>query len=391
MVRPQRRTMRILVAAVALARAAQDIDIFPEVRDFVEAHEAKATPSAPPHFDEFQGLERHGLLSGGSGASYVNRSCAYDKVRGFSARRVLLLTHSNASLFDVDERRVVSVLAHERNARFRGSVPTAEGLWVVTSPMGAERDELWLLGGKPGVVKKRLVIPGTYDAHDAVCVGDAFWLVDTFHGRVLKLKTPDAAADELEVLRELPAWSRDEHINQVGVSGKPKTEGHALLVGVHNRGRPSRIDMVPSPMISTSKRSLSGVGKGAHGMALWRSAYLVHLDSAASALSLLSLDKATYTHVWRAPAGTFLKGLAVIGDVAYFGASPESKSIKERLEVEVTLVAVDLAVALANVQGDQAGARRDPTVFRVPLAGRGLLNQVVAPNYVCAALGRVIQ
>ena len=115
-------------------------------------------------------------------------------------------------------------------------MPTAEGLWVVTSPMGAERDELWLLGGKPGVVRKRLVIPGTYDAHDAVCVGDAFWLVDTFHGRVLKLRTPDAGADELEVLRELPAWSRDEHINQVGVSGKPKTEGHALLVGVHARG-----------------------------------------------------------------------------------------------------------------------------------------------------------
>ncbi|KAH8095821.1 aspartyl/asparaginyl beta-hydroxylase [Aureococcus anophagefferens] len=382
--------MRILVAAVALARAAQDIDIFPEVRDFVEAHEAKATPSAPPHFDEFQGLERHGLLSGGSGASYVNRSCAYDKVRGFSARRVLLLTHSNASLFDVDERRVVSVLAHERNARFRGSVPTAEGLWVVTSPMGAERDELWLLGGKPGVVRKRLVIPGTYDAHDAVCVGDAFWLVDTFHGRVLKLKTPDAAADELEVLRELPAWSRDEHINQVGVSESPRPRAtRSSSASTTGAGRAASTWSLAHDLhvqaVALRRR------QGRDGMALWRSAYLVHLDSAASALSLLSLDKATYTHVWRAPAGTFLKGLAVIGDVAYFGASPESKSIKERLEVEATLVAVDLAVALANVQGDQAGARRDSTVFRVPLAGRGLLNQVVAPNYVCAALGRVIQ
>ena len=387
--------MALLVAGAAGEGA---VDVFPDVRDFMRAHGAVpagsgATPTSSsigdmPQFSPYRGLRTHGLLSGGSGASYAkDPNCAYAKVPGFGPRTLLLLTHSNASLFDVGAGRVSRVLLHSKDARFRGAVPTAEGLWLLASPVTSGHDELWLLaaaaggggGGGSGVrVARKLPVPGTGDAHDAVCTGKTFWLVDTIHGHVHKIETPTPTTKSLRVVRSIEAWSRGEHINQIGVSARPQTAGHAIFVGVHGRGRPSRIDTVAMPMINTKKESLSGLGKGAHGLVLWRNAYIVHLDSAANALALLDLETGDYAHVWNAPAGTFLKGLAVVGDVAYFGASPESASLTDRLSVQVTLVAVDLAAAK-----NRTGAT---TVFQAPLEGFGLLNQVVAPSYVCAAL-----
>lgn len=237
--------------------------------------------------ERLKGLKDLGLASGGSAAFYVEEAgCSLPGVPEFGRTTLLLLTHSNASLYDVETGQITGLL-YSRNARFRGAVPTPRGLWLLASPIEKKRDELWLLG-PGGAVANRLVVPSTYDAHDAVCTGDEFWVVDTFHGRVLKVATPSTDARNLTVLNAIDAWERGEHINQIGVSGKAQTRGHALVVGVHNRGQPSRLDVVPNPGLPKAAErmsSVSGVGKAAHGMALWKSKYLVHLDSAGSALS----------------------------------------------------------------------------------------------------------
>ena len=91
--------MALLVAGGAGEGA---VDVFPDVRDFMRAHGAGlagsgATPTSSsigdkPQFSPYRGLRTHGLLSGGSGASYAkDPNCAYAKVPGFGPRTLLLL------------------------------------------------------------------------------------------------------------------------------------------------------------------------------------------------------------------------------------------------------------------------------------------------------------
>ena len=102
---------------------------------------------------------------------------------------------------------------------------------------------------------------------------------------------------------------------------------------------------------------------------------------------LLDVENFNYRHIFQVANGRFLKGLAVVGDLAYFGASDAAADLNSRLNVKVTLVAVNLNDALADAM---AKTQREPH-FATVLPGVGLLNQVVAPSYICSALDKSLQ
>jgi hypothetical protein len=90
---------------------------------------------------------------------------------------------------------------------------------------------------------------------------------------------------------------------------------------------------------------LQGVGKKAHGLVKWHGAYVL-LDSDSGALSVLRIGAggASLKKVWAAPEPhRFLKGLAVVDDVAYFGISEWApRSARDDPKSSCELAAFDL-------------------------------------------------
>jgi hypothetical protein len=90
---------------------------------------------------------------------------------------------------------------------------------------------------------------------------------------------------------------------------------------------------------------LQGVGKKAHGLVKWHGGYVL-LDSDNGALVLLRIGAggASLKRLWAAPEPhRFLKGLAVVDDVAYFGVSEWApRSARDDPKSSCELAAFDL-------------------------------------------------
>lgn len=131
-----------------------------------------------------------------------------------------------------------------------------------------------------------------------------------------------------------------------------------------------RVDTTADPPRVVGR--VQGVGRKAHGLVKWRSAY-VTLDSDSGALALLQLRGGPgggpkLQRLWAAPEpGRFLKGLAVVDDVAYFGVSAWApRSARDDPASNCELAAFDL------LRGRLLWRREVPTA--------GLLNIVGAPH-----------
>lgn len=111
---------------------------------------------------------------------------------------------------------------------------------------------------------------------------------------------------------------------------------------------------------------LEAVGTKAHGLVRWRDSFIM-LDSVGGAL--IALDaQGKPSPVWRVPeTGKFLKGLAVVDDVAFFGLS---QAAERSQRTDVTSNSELVAVGLAN----------RTLLWRRTLPTHGLLNLVSAPQ-----------
>jgi len=103
---------------------------------------------------------------------------------------------------------------------------------------------------------------------------------------------------------------------------------------------------VGSPGVSRPQEVLrvQGIGDKAHGLVAWHS-QLLFLDSENGALALLDPATGDVTELWRAPVEErlFLKGLAVVDDVAYFGGSVwAGRSVRDDPATNNELLAIDL-------------------------------------------------
>ena len=222
-------------------------------------------------------------------------------------------------------------------------------------------------------VLRRARAEKTFDGHEAVRYGDRAYVASSGSGAVNVYNTRT-----LRLVRSLQLWQRNDHINTVALT--PST----ILVMLHRMGAaPSEVHIVERAR-HVSVGRIPDVGRGAHGLALWGDE-LIMLDSNNGAVVARSLSSSApgdaplrvvwsdveppaslkgFSEPWR-PA--FLKGLAVVNGVAYFGMSPPARRLL-RSQVNTTLVAVELS------------SGRE--VLRRPMPTRGLLNLIAHPNYL---------
>ena len=121
------------------------------------------------------------------------------------------------------------------------------------------------------------------------------------------------------------------------------------------------------PATGAVERRLGGVGTKSHGLVFWEGS-IVMLDSDGGALLRVHPAAGNATRLWATPQrDRYLKGLAVVDDVAFFGIAQRSpREDRASPDLNCTLAAFDL--------------RAGVLLWRRRLPTRGLLNLVAAPH-----------
>jgi len=301
-------------------------------------------------------------------------------------------------------------------------------LWALTSPEGWGADFLQEIDIELNKTVQMLRIPGTEDAHDAVRVGNAVFVVDTRHGNIVELKLPKSAPSKnpgpggddyyeyddvddypkAEVLNVHTGFTRPDHINNVAI------HKDLLLNSLHGSDKLSKQirEMagggVSATRLTTLRRDLSGkevigvegwepienAGTWNHGIAFWQDGEtikFVTLDSKEGSLVTIAItgpgsDEREREVLWlpdrthpalkpqrEMPEGykktfVFAKGLAVQGDVAFFCVSGARRPRGRLIINPVLFVAVDL--------------KTKKELFHRSINSYGLIHQVVSESYL---------
>ncbi|WIA23830.1 hypothetical protein OEZ85_013493 [Tetradesmus obliquus] len=165
------------------------------------------------------------------------------------------------------------------------------------------------------------------------------------------------------------------NISAVAPIQNPKAwlAAETLKLSTQPPAEPQNPTAKPSDADSAIVGRVQRVGQKAHGLVPWQGAYIL-LDSESGALMALDLTGAAagkgfnLHKLWQAPEpGVFLKGLAVVDDIAYFGISPWApRSARDDPQSNNELAAFDL------ISGNLLWRRQVPTA--------GLLNIIGAPH-----------
>jgi hypothetical protein len=293
--------------------------------------------------------------------------------RAATARELLLATHGRLMWYAVDTG-TVRVL-HEGSGVYYGVFPgdacaadtgAPASIFVVSRPDNwrpAEGAGEWILelDAASGAERRRVRLASRF-THDAVRRRDRVYVADTEGGAVRELAFPS-----LHELRAAPLFTPAEHVNTLSPNG---THIWAML---HNKG-PSALAEVDlrGGGAPREARRLRPVGAQAHGAVRWGGGLLA-LDSKNSALMRVDLASGATEQLWAeqppSAGGTplFLKGLAVVDDVAYFGGAAR-RLRRDRADPSLScdLLAYDL--------------RARVLLWRRTLPTRGLVNVVAAPQ-----------
>jgi hypothetical protein len=304
---------------------------------------------------------------------------------------VLLLSHGRLQRLDLASK-AVTVLLDKPRLRIRGvfmggadpgagpNAPPAAATYVLLTTPSLDRESRFMgVDGESGRVLYDVPAAGSKDAHDAVRVGDEIFVVSTGTGEI---RVYDGAQPgRFPLLRAMPAADPQRgvgasHINTVGVGVG------AVWVMRHNQGkRPAEVHVLDRH----EERSLDlfpDVGRSSHGLAHWQEE-LVVLDSLnGRVLALHRLAKTTRV-VWSCKQACFLKGLAVVGELALVGIAPPQRRM-DRLRVNCSVVALSLATGREQwrlqpppLPPADRGDLRDADGASSSLATMGLLNQIV--------------
>ena len=252
-------------------------------------------------------------------------------------------------------------VAHEGQGKYYGMSPwTTEWerdgrLIVVSRPNQESNDRLLLLDYRTGRTISKIPLESR-DTHHAVRAGDRLFVTDTFRGRVLEYKLPGVTLERVH-----DGFTHEDHVNTVLV------DPAELLVLCHNKGK-SRLAVLERDSGEIVDQ-YDDVGEHSHDLAVWRD-QLVICDSRGGAM--IVVDRATRAcRTAFHEEGSFTKGLAVEGDVAWFAISTAATR-GERFAVSCDLVAHDLAA--------------DRMLWRRPIPSNGLVNSIVTATDLTAQL-----
>ncbi|KAK9811643.1 hypothetical protein WJX72_007577 [[Myrmecia] bisecta] len=234
------------------------------------------------------------------------------------AERLMLASH-NRLLWYYYHTGEVKVL-HEGQGVYYGLFPGDEldasgvptTVWVVSRPHNwrPKSTKEWLLhiDMQTGEELGRVEL-GSRFAHDAVRRGGRVYVCNTGQGSILELSFP-----ELLQIRALKLFSVEEHVNTLAA-----LEEGSLWAVLHNLGQSElvKIDLSSDKVVQRHQH----VGAKAHGIVEW-SWWFLALDSDNVALVAIHRSTGEREELWKAHEhGGFLKGLAVVDHVAYFGIS----------------------------------------------------------------------
>ncbi|BDA45004.1 hypothetical protein COCOBI_06-4830 [Coccomyxa sp. Obi] len=231
-------------------------------------------------------------------------------------------------------------------------------IWVLSRPHNwrprSVVEELLKINLVTGSISERRSISSRF-AHDAVRQGNRGYIASTGDGCIVELELPAC-----KLVQRHHLFAPNNHINALAPVGNA-----SMWVLLHNRGESDVVLM-------DTKRGMQAVrhnhvGTHAHGLVIWGKTLLI-LDSGHSALVGVDSSTGKKETLWQGSGeGNFLKGLAVIDDVAYFGISPGAeRSMRANPELDCELA------ALALLEKRLLWRRKVPT--------HGLLNTIAAPH-----------
>lgn len=285
--------------------------------------------------------------------------------------RLLLATHTRLLWFNYHTRDVT--VLHEGEGIYYGHFPGDEvdargsptTLWVVSRPHNWHPKDSteWLLklDINTGKELSRVQIKSRF-THDAIRVGSRVYIASTGTGEVLELSYPS-----MRLAQRHRLFTEREHVNTLSPS--VTSPGH-LWAMLHGKGSASRIANVRfhSGKGEVAKVA-SDVGGMSHGLVHWRGVLLV-LDSQGAALMAVDPETEERHILWRAnaePKLPFLKGLAVVDDIAYIGVSQQrERSQRNDPSLDSKVVAVHLL--------------HREVMWALELPTHGLLNAIGAPH-----------
>lgn len=202
--------------------------------------------------------------------------------------------------------------------------------------------------------------------HDAVRTpdGNSVLLADTANGHIVELHYPS-----MRFKHRHEMFSGRDHINTLA----PGDAG-TLWAVLHRKGRPS--SLVEANLVNgrPTGRRIDGFGNSAHGVVFLggdsklsdkEMPPLLTLDSKNGRLLLLKgMDEDV---LWADPQKRFLKGLCVVGGVAYFGVNTWG-SLEHRVSDSTTADVIALEIKTRTV------------LWRRTLQTAGTLNVITAPQ-----------
>mmetsp|Transcript_52311 Transcript_52311/g.113382 ORF Transcript_52311/g.113382 Transcript_52311/m.113382 type:complete len:398 (+) Transcript_52311:58-1251(+) len=317
--------------------------------------------------------------SGGAASCSTGTDTTATKVA--PQRLLLLCTHSRVLWLDVDTRQEFTV--HEGRGVYYGAFPgepdpeVGATIWVMSRPHNfrAKTSEELLLNiaadGSGKIV--RAVEVASKFAHDAVRdqSGSRVLVASTEDGKVIEMTYPAMVTTKVHQM-----FGKKNHLNTIS----PGRDNDTAWFLLHGKRDPSTLvfgNLTTGTRVSTS----AGLGKEAHGAVQMESEakttgpekFLV-LSSGDSTLMEIALDgrgggaedaAMSSRKIWVQQPPEFLKGLCVIGQVAYLGSS-SIMGRQGRQNAQASLVAVDL--------------KTQKELWRHSVQGKGLLNYVSTPQ-----------
>lgn len=293
---------------------------------------------------------------------------------------LLLASHKNLIWYDVENDR--SRVLNDEHRIYYGMFPgesKRNSVWVISSKldtrrMQAKQDQMLEIEKFSGKVLKIVSLPSGF-THDAVRSpdGSKVFVSDTARGAVHIYKFPD-----LKHEKTITAFKPTDHINTFS-----PTNNGTLWVVLLNRVGKSFISLVD---IETEQRicTLREVGEDVHGLIQMEDNSFLMLSSSETALIKIRVPKycppnralkADRTILWQYKQSLiqkkidpkFLKGLAVLDNVAYFGMSEYEGSREGRMLSVCSLLAFDLRLGTL-------------LWIRTNVGTKGLLNMIGTPQ-----------
>ena len=282
-------------------------------------------------------------------------------------RELTLASHGAFLALDV-ESKAARVIHRGRGVyygTFEDGSSSSDAVWVASRPDNAKTraatrgDALLRIDAKRGEILEERAIDAAF-THDVVRRGDSVFVADTGNGRILELEYPS-----MRTLRAVEL-SVKAHVNTLAPADASEYGEHAVWAVLHNLG-PSEVALIDLETGRELRPRLTRVGTKSHGLVIYEDRFIMLNSGEGQLISVDPSGVEDYEILWTDDSRTFMKGLCVIDDVAFFGVSAFGRR-EDRGDPNKSsdVVAFDLV--------------RKRELWRQTVMTHGLLNVIAAPQ-----------